>query len=261
LTKKDPNAPSRRIWQGTRTIDNPEYIEYEKNKKANQLKRAKEETKRRNEEAKERERIAAGRTLAEENPEPERLKAAMMAPLTQVGSYTPWVRPRKPGSPPCIFDNPPDIVDSAREVFDRMSQMIPDPDALGALPYKQEALIRYCFVQGWLIQNDFTNMSSEWERYSNKVGHSILYPNPQFNQWLVASKHSTYLENYIFDKAAGKNARKAETLDDEPSGITAKDFPLGMRDAATAAAKMIEGRDISKLMPYAVVIGKKADSK
>lgn len=270
LTNRDPDAPRKRLWddRGRSTI-NPEWEKYQKTKKAELLKRVKEETKRKNAEQKEREKAAAKRRMADDNPEDEDIKPSIMGAVEPPpeGTYIPWMRPRKPGTPMCIFDDPPDMSDPARAVWDDMSMRIPDPDELGLTPEKVGPLLRYCYVQAWLQQQHFDTFSSEWERYSTKIGHKVLYPNPQFNQWLVASKHLTYLHNFLFDKVTGKNAKRSSTgdmEDDHPqvdNTLTAKDFPVGMRDAAEAAARMVGDKDISKLMPYAVVIGKKAGVK
>jgi len=201
------------------------------------------------------------RKLAEKNPHPHLLRPQALAPtsLSPHGTYQPWIRPRDPGKPLCIFDDPPTMSDGAREVFDNLSQKIPDPDALGLTPEKIFMLVRYCYVQANLVNNHFDTVQPEWEKWSTKLGHAVMYPNPQFSQWLAASKHMTYLHHQLFDKDHAplpKDDDENGSKEDEGK-VTAKHFPASMRDAATAAARLTEGQDISNLMPYGVRIGDK----
>lgn len=216
-------------------------------------------------------KIEKGRSLAKANPDVDLLAPTVMKDYDPDASmdYKPWIRPRKAGAPLCIFDNPPPMSNPAREIFDDLSQRIPDPNALGLTPDKIMPFLQYCYMQAWLIQQHLETISAEWEKWSEKLNHRVNYPNPQFNQWFVAHRNVMRLHSFLFDKALSERGQPRRPPLPDPDEndppppeveqfVTVKDFPSGMRQAAIAASEsQVDEEDLTDIMPYAVRIGDK----
>jgi len=217
----------------------------------------------------------AAEILSLDNPPPDPPKQSLLNTPVVHGDktaymafweYVPWQRPYKEGSPLTIFDNPPQMSERCREVFDDLSKRIPDPAALGMTPEKITYLVRYCYLQAFLLARKLDVMN-DIILSETRSGGTKEATNPEFTNWLNVSKHLNFIHKIIFSNALVENVtvpskQKQEGDSEEEEGgndyiVTAKDFPAAIRQSAVEAAEITKGEDLSELLPFGMRIGDK----
>jgi len=162
----------------------------------------------------------------------------------------------------CFWDNPPEMSEDARAVFDVMAKRVPNPEEYGIYPEDIYNVITYCEAQAWINQRPLTMIpdTQEQQYSSGKIRNTI---NPELLAWLRVARHVTFMQAQLFKRK--RNFTPPPPPDEEDSMddniLTAADFPGSIRDSAIEAERMLRGRDISRTMPFALKIGAKAPGR
>ena len=158
-----------------------------------------------------------------------------------------------------FWDNPPSMSEDARKVYDVLVKRIPKPEDYGLHPEDIFNIVTYCEIQAWLLQRPFVQIPDTQEQMygGGRVRNSV---NPELIAWLKVARQANYLQHLLFKRKRNMPYIPPPESNDD-SVLTAADFPGSVRESAIEAQRLLEGRDISATMPFALKIGGKAPGR
>jgi len=161
----------------------------------------------------------------------------------------------KPTETPSFWDNPPPMSIAALEVYNIIKKRIPDPKDYNIDHEDIFDIVSYCEMQAWLIQRPMAEICDTVQQ-EFAHGQTRLHVNPELNAWLKVNHHCQAMAIRLFKRGRPQgNHQEARSLDG--GDLKASDFPLSIRDSAIEAKRLMEGKDYSKIMPHAIMIGGK----
>ena len=153
-----------------------------------------------------------------------------------------------------FWSDPPNMSESAKSIFETIKKRIPDPSAAGLEGTDIFDIVAYCEMQAWLSDRPLAEIADTQE-YEMKDGRTKIFVNPELMAWSKISIQCQRLSHYLFHRK--KAIAPPQDITPDPDILKADDFPISVRDAAKDAQKLLQGKDISKTMPFALKIGDK----
>jgi hypothetical protein len=149
------------------------------------------------------------------------------------------------------------MTEDALKVWNILAKRLPDP------PFDPSDIfnvVAYCDAQAWLNQRPLTSIpDTQDQAYSSgKVRVSV---NPELIAWLKVARHVAFMQRMLFKKRNNAPPPPEEDDEDADDILTAADFPGSIRESAREAELLLQGKDISKTMPFALRIGGKAPGR